>query len=113
MPFCANGETDMFKKTNWSFAEYDSWCYSNYKLHPIENIAEKMYGGKNIDFASNIIFRYNCDDERENWNFLVLSRDQIYGWVAGRFALYVAVWFDIKFENFRVSTLACILSVSD
>lgn len=57
MPFCANGKTDIFKSHRWSFSEWDSWCYRNYKLHPVENIIEKLYGGKNIDAISNIIFR--------------------------------------------------------
>lgn len=69
MPFCTNGgEDDIFEAYPWDFESYASYCEEQYDVRPKVDDVEKHYGGKNIDTASNIVFRYtycnnydNCD----------------------------------------------------
>lgn len=56
MPMCSNGITDMFKPSAWDFTEYSENCYRTYNIRPQLHMVEKQYGGKNIQWASNIIF---------------------------------------------------------
>lgn len=58
LPFCSNGKTDMFLPVKWNFTDYAKECFENYHVHPQETLVEKLYGGKSIEAASNIIFRY-------------------------------------------------------
>lgn len=58
MPMCGDGVTDMFWPSEWNFQKYSDNCYTKYKVRPREFMAEKMYGGKDLRTASNIIFRY-------------------------------------------------------
>lgn len=58
MPMCSNGITDMFKPSAWDFTEYSENCYRTYNIRPQLHMVEKQYGGKNIQWASNIIFRF-------------------------------------------------------
>jgi lysosomal Pro-X carboxypeptidase len=60
MPFCANGgEDDIFEAIPWDFESYADYCETQYDVRPNVDDVEKQYGGKNIDAASNIIFRYH------------------------------------------------------
>lgn len=60
MPFCANGgEDDLFEPYPWDFESYAQYCEDKYGIKPTTDLVEKIYGGKNLKSASNIIFRYN------------------------------------------------------
>ncbi|KAK6640761.1 hypothetical protein RUM44_012458 [Polyplax serrata] len=56
MPMCQNGNTDMFEPTPWSLADFSESCMKQWKVKPHPYLAEKMYGGKAISSASNIMF---------------------------------------------------------
>lgn len=58
MPMCSNGIKDIFEKKPWNFEEYATWCQKTYQVQPSIDIIEKIYGGKNLNGVSNIIFRY-------------------------------------------------------
>ncbi|KAK9497275.1 hypothetical protein O3M35_004623 [Rhynocoris fuscipes] len=55
MPMCDNGDT-MFEKKIWNIQEISDDCYKKYKVRPQENLVRDIYGGKNINWATNIIF---------------------------------------------------------
>lgn len=57
MPICSDGVTDMFEKLEWDFEKNSKDCFSMFKVKPDPYLVEKAYGGKNINGASNIIFR--------------------------------------------------------
>lgn len=58
-PDCSNGgEDDIFERIPWNFEEYAQKCENKYGVRPIADAIEKQYGGKNLQAASNIIFRY-------------------------------------------------------
>lgn len=57
MPMCSNGVTDMFEKKPWNFEENVKYCFELFGVRPQADIIEKIYGGKNLNAASNIIFR--------------------------------------------------------
>lgn len=56
MPFCSNGVTDMFEPSTWDFKEISQQCYNYYGVTLKEKFIEKEYGGKDLRYASNIIF---------------------------------------------------------
>jgi len=56
MPFCGNGQGDMFYPYPWDFNVFRKDCEKNYKVTPDLNKARLMFGAKNIATASNIIF---------------------------------------------------------
>lgn len=56
MPICATGKTDMFEPESWNFTEFASACHKRYGVNPRENDARIMYGGTQIQAASNIVF---------------------------------------------------------
>ena len=55
---CDNGLSDMFEESTWDMNEVSDDCFKNFKVRPQQWLAELEYGGKNIDWATNIIFRY-------------------------------------------------------
>lgn len=57
MPMCSNGIKDIFEKNPWNFDEYTKQCVKMFDVQPKVDIIEKTYGGKNLNSASNIIFR--------------------------------------------------------
>lgn len=58
MPMCSNGVTDMFEVKPWNFEDNAKYCFEIFGVRPQTDIIEKIYGGKNLNAASNIIFRY-------------------------------------------------------
>jgi len=56
MPFCFNGINDMFEPSKWDIREFAKSCERDWKVVPRPNMANLMYGGRNLDAASNIIF---------------------------------------------------------
>lgn len=60
MPLCTNGgEDDIFEANPWNFESYADYCEAQYDFRPNVDDVEKQYGGKNLDTASNIVFRYH------------------------------------------------------
>lgn len=57
MPMCSDGVSDMFEPAEWNFTEYAKGCYDDYKVTSKERYVEKEYGGKDLRYTSNIIFR--------------------------------------------------------
>lgn len=57
MPMCSNGVTDIFQNKPWNSEENARYCSQTYGVLPQIDIVEKTYGGKNLNAASNIIFR--------------------------------------------------------
>lgn len=57
MPMCDSGTTDMFEKSDWNIKEVSDECFKKFKVRPDPGLAELEYGGKNIKWATNIIFR--------------------------------------------------------
>lgn len=57
MPMCSDGVTDMFEPTPWNFTAFGENCLQQYGLRPRINMAEIIYGGRNIRASSNIVFR--------------------------------------------------------
>lgn len=57
MPMCSDGHNDMFEIQMWNFAKYSDMCYKKWKVRPDEKRALRMYGGKDISTATNIVFR--------------------------------------------------------
>lgn len=56
MPMCANGSTDMFVPKKWDFKEFSADCYKKFKVYPRPHAAITIYGAKNFDSLSNVIF---------------------------------------------------------
>lgn len=54
---CSNGIKDIFERKPWNFKETVKYCLKTFGVHPNIDIIEKTYGGKNLNAASNIIFR--------------------------------------------------------
>ncbi|XP_050520084.1 lysosomal Pro-X carboxypeptidase [Daktulosphaira vitifoliae] len=56
MPMCSNGIKDIFENSPWNISEYTQQCFNKYGVRPALNTIEKIYGGKNLNGVSNIIF---------------------------------------------------------
>jgi len=56
MPMCSDGVTDMFEPTLWNYTSYEQNCLKQFGLRPRPNMAELIYGGRNIRASSNIVF---------------------------------------------------------
>nr|CAD7398982.1 unnamed protein product [Timema cristinae] len=56
MPMCSDGNNDMFEPQPWNFSEYSNTCYKKWKVLPQQDLIVKLYGGKDISTASNIVF---------------------------------------------------------
>lgn len=57
MPMCADGMNDMFEPSEWNFNQVSDDCYKQFKVRPRVDAVLKLYNGKHISTASNIIFR--------------------------------------------------------
>ena len=56
MPMCFDNVNDMFEKAEWNYTEYAMGCHKRWKVVPRPEMANLMYGEKDIQAASNIIF---------------------------------------------------------
>jgi len=56
MPFCYDGVNDMFEPSDWNIAQFTKDCQKDWGVTPRPNMANLMYGGRNIKAASNIVF---------------------------------------------------------
>lgn len=57
MPFCYDGVSDFFEPADWNFEEYAENCHQKWGVYPRPMMAPKIYGGKELSAASNIVFR--------------------------------------------------------
>ena len=57
MPMCFDNVNDMFEKAEWNYTEYAMGCQKRWKVTPRPEMANLMYGEKDVYGASNIIFR--------------------------------------------------------
>lgn len=55
-PMCQTGTSDMFEPLKWNFTLYSKSCFEKYGVKPELYKAVIMYGGRNINSSSNIIF---------------------------------------------------------
>lgn len=56
MPFCYDGIDDFFEPSPWDFKAYAEKCHQSWGVYPRPLMAPKIYGGKDISAASNIVF---------------------------------------------------------
>lgn len=56
MPMCYNGVDDMFNPSEWDLEAYTKQCRREYGVTPRANMAQLIYGGRDIASGSNIIF---------------------------------------------------------
>jgi lysosomal Pro-X carboxypeptidase len=56
MPFCYDGVNDMFEASKWDVRQFSKDCLRDWNVVPRPNMANLMYGGRNLDAASNIVF---------------------------------------------------------
>ena len=58
MPFCYDGTNDMFEKSDWDLEAYTRQCQETWgeAAVPQSSLADNMYGGRNLDMATNIVF---------------------------------------------------------
>lgn len=54
---CSDGITGIFDKITWDLEKNTEYCVKTFGVRPVIDIIEKTYGGKNLNAASNIIFR--------------------------------------------------------
>ena len=57
MPFCYDGVNDMFESQGWNLEQFAKDCKENWGVEPRANMANLIYGGRDMNSASNIIFR--------------------------------------------------------
>ena len=58
MPMCSDGVHDMFMNNSWNMAAYEEDCMKLFGVKPDPYRVESIYGGRDINAHSNIIFRY-------------------------------------------------------
>jgi len=58
MPFCYDGSNDMFEPAPWNLEEYTKECQEAWgpAAVPQPDLANSLYGGRNLASASNIVF---------------------------------------------------------
>ena len=58
MPFCYDGSNDMFEKSEWDLAAFTASCQAMWgeAAVPQPNLANSLYGGRDLDSATNIVF---------------------------------------------------------
>jgi len=56
MPFCYDGSNDMFEPQAWDLGEYTKECQKTWGATPRPQMADIMYGGRDLSAASNIVF---------------------------------------------------------
>ena len=57
MPMCYNGKDDFFEPAEWNYSDYEVGCAKKWNVKPRPWMAEIIYGGKDLNAASNIVFR--------------------------------------------------------
>lgn len=57
MPMCTDDTSTMFEKKVWDIDKVSNNCFKQFKVRPSVNLVRDLYGGKNIKWATNIIFR--------------------------------------------------------
>jgi len=58
MPFCYDGVNDMFETATWDLEAYTEQCQELWGegAVPQPHLADSLYGGRNLDMATNIVF---------------------------------------------------------
>merc|ERR1719481_2228787 len=58
MPFCYDGINDMFESATWDLEAYTAQCQEMWGegAVPQPHLADSLYGGRNLDMATNIVF---------------------------------------------------------
>ncbi|XP_073990696.1 lysosomal Pro-X carboxypeptidase [Rhodnius prolixus] len=56
MPMCTDDTSTMFEKKVWDIDKVSNNCFKQFKVRPSVNLVRDLYGGKNIKWATNIIF---------------------------------------------------------
>lgn len=56
MPFCYDGINDMFEVQKWDLDQFSKDCVKEWGVTPRAEMADLMYGGRNLAAASNIVF---------------------------------------------------------
>ncbi|RZF36988.1 hypothetical protein LSTR_LSTR004676 [Laodelphax striatellus] len=56
MPICMDGKQDFFEPSPWNLGEYVNDCKKNLKMSTRPYMIAKLFGGKNLESVSNIIF---------------------------------------------------------
>lgn len=65
LPICSNGVDDMFEKSPWNFTQFSKGCQKQFNVNPEKNKAFVLFGGKNINDVTNIIF---SNGDRDPWS---------------------------------------------
>ncbi|KAL0276297.1 UNVERIFIED_CONTAM: hypothetical protein PYX00_003896 [Menopon gallinae] len=78
MPMCPDGENDMFEKAPWDLKAYSDKCWAKWKVRPQPLLAERVYGGKNIESHSNIVFSNGLLDPWASGGVLKVNSSKIH-----------------------------------
>lgn len=54
---CSDNVGDIFENASWNYDAYAKECQRKWSVTPRPNMAEIIYGGRDISAASNIVFR--------------------------------------------------------
>jgi len=83
MPFCYDGSNDMFEKSAWDLAAYTAECKKMWgeSAIPQPYLADSLYGGRNLESATNIVFSNGLLDPWSSGGVLK-SSDKKGGYVA-------------------------------
>lgn len=57
MPMCDRGDT-MFEESTWDMKEVSDSCYAQFQVRPNVDYVRNLYGGKELAYTTNIIFRW-------------------------------------------------------
>ena len=81
MPFCFDGTNDMFEPSPWDLALYTKQCQDTWgeAAVPQPDLANSLYGGRNLDSATNIVFSNGLLDP---WSSGGILKSQVGGVVA-------------------------------
>ena len=75
LPICADGKNDMFEPNPWDFNKYSAGCKRDYGVGSEKSKALTLFGGKNLETSTNIIF---SNGDRDPWSAGgVLSTDGV------------------------------------
>ena len=81
MPLCFDGTNDMFEPSPWDLAMYTKQCQDTWgeAAVPQPDLANSLYGGRNLDSATNIVFSNGLLDP---WSSGGILKSQVGGVVA-------------------------------